>query len=243
MGTGLFAKKQSEDRDEKRKASFNRIVLFSIIILFFSGIAALSFFLERPNSKYIITNTQSVSCISGISSSIINIESSSSAPVISGAVEYPVYIVGEINKPGIYKVRTGIFLYQLVDLAGGLTSKAAKNSINLAFQITRNLMIKIPSQDEVKDGRLGGIEEGLLLKNENGIGNDEVSDLEPLLININKADINELDELPGIGAATAKLIIDFRTKNGEFKIIEDIMKIPGIKESKFNQIKDRISVK
>jgi competence protein ComEA len=61
-------------------------------------------------------------------------------------------------------------------------------------------------------------------------------------VNINTAGIEELDTLNGIGEATARDIIEYREKNGGFKKIEDIMKITGIKESKFNKIKDSICV-
>jgi competence protein ComEA len=61
-------------------------------------------------------------------------------------------------------------------------------------------------------------------------------------ININTASAAELDTLPGIGEATANDIISYREKNGPFKDIKDIMKIPRIKDSRFNAIKDLITV-
>ena len=61
-------------------------------------------------------------------------------------------------------------------------------------------------------------------------------------ININTAALADLDKLKGIGPATAQKIIDWRTQNGTFKKIEDIMNVPGIGESKFQTIKDNISI-
>lgn len=61
-------------------------------------------------------------------------------------------------------------------------------------------------------------------------------------ININEADIYELDKLSGIGEGFAKRIIDYRTKNGKFEVIQDIMKVSGIGEATFNEIKDHICV-
>ncbi len=60
------------------------------------------------------------------------------------------------------------------------------------------------------------------------------------LISINTATLQELDSLPGIGEKTAQKIIDYRTQNGLFKTLEDIMLVEGIKEAKFNQLKDYI---
>ena len=62
------------------------------------------------------------------------------------------------------------------------------------------------------------------------------------IININSATQSDLEKLPGIGSSTAEKIIDYRTKNGKFKKIEDLMNISGIGESKFNNIKDYISI-
>ncbi len=60
------------------------------------------------------------------------------------------------------------------------------------------------------------------------------------LVNINKASQAELEGLPNVGPATAKAIIDYRERNGEFKKITDIMKITGIKQKTFDKIKDYI---
>jgi competence protein ComEA len=62
------------------------------------------------------------------------------------------------------------------------------------------------------------------------------------MIDINHADAELLANLPGIGPATARAIIDYRTENGPFRCIEDIMKVSGIKESRFAKIKDMIRV-
>jgi competence protein ComEA len=61
-------------------------------------------------------------------------------------------------------------------------------------------------------------------------------------VNINTASKEELDALPGIGPVKAQAIVDYRTKNGPFKSVEDIMKVPGIKQGTFGPLKDKISV-
>jgi competence protein ComEA len=61
-------------------------------------------------------------------------------------------------------------------------------------------------------------------------------------VNINTATQTELETLPRIGPKVAQQIIDFRTKNGNFKKIEEIMKVKGIGEKLFNQLKDLITV-
>ncbi|MEW5806327.1 MAG: helix-hairpin-helix domain-containing protein [Acidobacteriota bacterium] len=62
------------------------------------------------------------------------------------------------------------------------------------------------------------------------------------LININTASVEELIKLPGIGQALAKRIVDFRSENGPFKRVEDLMKVKGIGEKNFQKLKDLITV-
>jgi len=61
-------------------------------------------------------------------------------------------------------------------------------------------------------------------------------------ININTASSSELQELPRIGEQVARRILEYREKNGKFKRIEDLMKIKGIGEKTFLQLKDKVTV-
>lgn len=62
-------------------------------------------------------------------------------------------------------------------------------------------------------------------------------------INLNTATVNDLEAIRGIGPSTAERIIEYRHKTGSFKKVEDIMKVPGIKEKKFEKIKRFLTVK
>jgi comEA protein len=61
-------------------------------------------------------------------------------------------------------------------------------------------------------------------------------------INLNSATVEQLQSLPGIGPAIAKTIIEHRTKAGKFNRVEEIMKVKGIGEKKFQKIKDRLTI-
>lgn len=62
------------------------------------------------------------------------------------------------------------------------------------------------------------------------------------VVNINTASVAELDGLPGIGAKTAALIVEYRQKNGPFKKIEELMNVRGVGEKNFLKLKDQVSV-
>ena len=119
-------------------------------------------------------------------------------------------------------------MYQVIEKAGGLLDTAASESINLALRLDENQRIRIPTREEVATDP----NSAALMINQ--------STASPL-INLNLADIDLLDSLPGVGSSTAKAIIEYRKKNGSFRNIEDLMKVPGIKESRYNALKDLIS--
>lgn len=69
-----------------------------------------------------------------------------------------------------------------------------------------------------------------------------VPDETELMVNINTANVFELQQLNGIGEKTAQRIVDYRTKHGNFEVVEDLMRIDGIGKKKFDIIKDNICV-
>ena len=144
------------------------------------------------------------------------------------AEKFPVYLVGAVRNPGIYHVLPGTYLYELVDQAGGLTAEAAKEEINLVAVITQNQMIRLPTKAEISAGHRFDLPDA------NASGNR--------LIDLNRADQADFESLPGIGPATARPIIAFREENGPFTHIEDLMKVPGIKEARFKDVKDLVMV-
>ncbi|MCX8075054.1 MAG: helix-hairpin-helix domain-containing protein [Clostridia bacterium] len=137
-----------------------------------------------------------------------------------------VYITGQVLKPGVYYLKPDSRLENLIDLAGGLMQDADLNNVNLSKRLIDSDKIDIPKK-EIKN-----VDEN---EKEEKINNIDS-------ININEASVEELDTLDGIGELTAKRIIEYR-KNQRFEIIEDIMNVEGIGQSKFNKIKDRICVK
>lgn len=159
--------------------------------------------------------------------------------------EIKVYVTGCVNKRGIVTLKKGQLIDDAVNAAGGLTDQADINSINLVYKLKDNVMLYIKSKKEILNSDKGEMGAGVSITSDSGKGALIISDSEDKpggKVNINTASASELETLPSIGASTAQQILDFRKKNGPFRKIEDIMKVPGIKESRFNSMKDFISV-
>lgn len=160
-----------------------------------------------------------------------------------------VHITGSVKKPGIVKLKQGSRIEDAIQSAGGLTENADISKVNLAYVLEDGIKIRIPSLDEE------GIEEKEILIE--GSGENIVQETEKdtnikenmnskntnKTININKATETELETLPGIGGSLASRIIEYREKNGKFSNIEDIKNVSGIGESKYDSIKNLISVR
>lgn len=61
-------------------------------------------------------------------------------------------------------------------------------------------------------------------------------------INLNTADLDELDALPGVGPVTAQAIIDYRLRHGRFRSVDELLEVNGIGETLYQSIKDRVTV-
>ena len=141
-----------------------------------------------------------------------------------------IYICGAVVSPGVYELPAGSRVNDAVMAAGGFSAEADHNYVNLAEPISDGIKIQIPTVQEVST-----------LQPEIS---DSFSNSDPRsgLVNINRASKEELKTIPGIGDGIANKIIDYRTQNGNFSTIEDIMKVSGIKEKLFSKIKDHITV-
>lgn len=163
--------------------------------------------------------------------------------------KYQVDIKGEINYPGTYKVDSDLRVIDVIKLAGNLTENADTSVINLSKRISDEMVIIIYSKSQVEEFKKTKeiekqVEEKCVQPSEDSLKNDACinSSSGNGKININNASIDDLKNLTGIGEKKAKDIVNYREKNGLFKSVEDIMKVNGIGESNFAQIKENITV-
>lgn len=137
-------------------------------------------------------------------------------------------ISGAVNSPGVYSVSSKTRLYEVVEMAGGLTDKADINSINQASFVEDGEKIIIPEKGEAIPAANSEDDSSLATSSSSGI------------ININFASKEELKTLNGIGDAIADRIIEYRNST-KFKSKEDIKKVKGIGDGIYDKIKEQIT--
>lgn len=164
---------------------------------------------------------------------------------------FKVDIKGQIKNPGIYTLEESSRVIDVIEKAGGLTEQANTTVINLSKKISDEMVIIIYSNDEVKDfAKTKEIEDQIqqqcIQKDESSLKNDACICSEniktQIKVSINNATVEVLTTLSGIGEGKAKDIINYRTENGPFKKIEDLMNVPGIGENLFAKIKENITL-
>jgi len=238
-------------REFSIKREFIAVAIALIVII--AGIIGYS--IDRSGHKIIIDAESDKADVEEI-----NIEKTEEAGTIQRELEdqkpeeeIKVYVVGRVKNPGIVTLKKGDLINDAIMAAGGVEDDADLENINLVYKLTGNVMLRIRSQDEVKNDPGKGSDAGIgvsiitdsgsaVVSSNEGDNNNNSNNNSGGKININTATIDELDTLPGIGKATARDIVDYREKNGNFKNIRDITKVPGIKEGRFNSIKDLITV-
>ena len=165
--------------------------------------------------------------------------------------KYKVDIKGQINNPGIYEVVISSRVIDVINLAGGLTVNADTSVINLSKKVLDEMVIIVYSKEEVTNFKKTKeieqqVQNQCVQKDENSLKNDACissnNNISTNKISINNATKEELMTLPGIGESKAKDIIDYRTKNGPFKKLEDLKNIPGIGENVYNNLKENITL-
>ena len=150
-----------------------------------------------------------------------------------------VYVSGEVKNPGMYEMPAGSRAQEAIEKAGGMTVNANINKVNLAKKCKDGMQINVPALN-VKQAktRTGNKQERSLTGNLNNTAAEQDN---LTIVNLNSADVGELENLPGVGQATAQRIIEYRQQH-RFNKIEDIMNVKGIGKAKFLKLKDYLEV-
>ncbi|WP_258867027.1 ComEA family DNA-binding protein [Corynebacterium amycolatum] len=149
-----------------------------------------------------------------------------------------VSVVGLVVNPGVVEVPAGARVVEAIERAGGLLPEANPASVNLAAPLVDGQQIVVGTEalpaGEIAGGSGGADGSGTDSADSGAAGASEPSGR----ININTATATQLEEMPGIGPATATKIIDFREKNGPFASIDALEEVPGIGPAKVEALRD-----
>jgi competence protein ComEA len=198
-------------------------LIIAVIIAFVTGY----YFLEERKSSSEIN-------VEEIVPTEINEEEEAAKPLENQIQETESLIVdvkGQVKMPGVYSSSQEERVIDVVQRAGGLTENADESKVNFAEHVQDAMVIYIPAK-----GEEGSIPQGLT-SNPTDTGGTKQGK-----INLNKADENELQNLPGIGPSKAAAIMEYRVTNGPFKSVEDLKNISGIGDKTFDKLKDLITV-
>jgi competence protein ComEA len=150
-----------------------------------------------------------------------------------------VQIGGEVNRPGVYKMKEGDRVFHLLKKAKGATSQADLDMINLAKGLQDEERIIIPQKADKKEkqyessNKISTMNKTTSTAKQNGSGK----------ININRASKDKLMVLYRIGPALAERIIEYRKKHGRFDKIIEVKNVSGIRQKTFQRNKEKLTVR
>lgn len=153
--------------------------------------------------------------------------SASGSGISAGSVY--VHVLGEVAHSGLYVLDDGARVAEALAAAGGTLPTADLSAVNLARTLVDGEQILVPAAGAAPPGAVSG---------STGTGGAARGGL----IDLNTADAAALEELPRIGPALAQRIIDWRTSNGRFTSVDDLLGVPGIGEKMLAGIRDLVRV-
>ena len=139
-----------------------------------------------------------------------------------------VHVVGEVRRPGLYRLREGSRIADAVHRAGGARHGADLAALNLAAPLVDGIQVLVPSRVTVEGAP----------SSESGVGSGAAG---ASIVHLSSATIEELDELPGVGPITAQKIVDYRAEHGPFASVDDLDSVPGIGPTRIEQLRDLVT--
>ena len=162
-----------------------------------------------------------------------------------GSEKLYVHVCGHVNQPGVYELQRNSRVFEAIEAAGGMTTTAAFSYLNQAEILEDGQQLYVPSQEEVDSGKVAGTAESTDSQSNQAAGMqnvENVSGQDDGKVNLNTAAKEELMTLNGIGDVRAQAILKYREEHGEFRSIEELMEVEGIKKGTFQKLKDQIKI-
>ena len=213
------------------EAIIEKIKEYKIIVICTGlGLLVGGFFLLKPAPQTPVkeTNLQAeVAAVSKDSSTEKEVKEEKEEPLEQDLIT--VDVKGAVKVPGIYDLPVGSRVNDVVQKAGGLTEQADSKSINLAQKVSDEALVYVPTKGEEAASQQAG----------SGVASSTSKDKK---VNLNKASLEELKQVKGLGGKRAQDIIDHRESNGKFKSVDELKKVSGIGAKTIEKLKDYVTV-
>lgn len=137
-----------------------------------------------------------------------------------------VHVVGEVRRPGLYRLRDGARIADAVRRAGGARRAADLAALNLAAPLVDGVQVLVPARSALGAPPAASPSDGAVPTGP---------------VSLSSATIEELDELPGVGPITAQKIVDYRAEHGPFASVDDLDAVPGIGPTRIEQLRELVT--
>ena len=211
------------------EAIIEKIKEYKIIVICTGlGLLVGGFFLLKPAPQTPVKETNLQAEVAAVSKdSVSENEVKKEEPVEQDLIT--VDVKGAVKAPGIYDLPVGSRVNDAVQKAGGLTEQADSKSLNLAQKVSDEALVYVPTKGEE------------LASQQAGSGPTSSTSKEKK-VNLNKASLEELKQVKGLGGKRAQDIIDHREANGKFKSVDELKKVSGIGAKTIEKLKDYVTV-
>ena len=211
------------------EAIIEKIKEYKIIVICTGlGLLVGGFFLLKPTPPTPVKETNLQAEVAAVSKdSVSENEVKKEEPVEQDLIT--VDVKGAVKAPGIYDLPVGSRVNDAVQKAGGLTEQADSKSLNLAQKVSDEALVYVPTKGEESASQQAG----------SGAPSSTSKDKK---VNLNKASLEELKQVKGLGGKRAQDIIDHRESNGKFKSVDELKKVSGIGVKTIEKLKDYVTV-
>ena len=211
------------------EAIIEKIKEYKIIVICTGlGLLVGGFFLLKPSPQTPVKETNLQAEVAAVSKdSVSENEVKKEEPVEQDLIT--VDVKGAVKSPGIYDLPVGSRVNDAVQKAGGLTEQADSKSLNLAQKVSDEALVYVPTKGE----------EAASQQTASGTASSTSKEKK---INLNKASLEELKQVKGLGGKRAQDIIDHRETNGKFKSVDELKKVSGIGAKTIEKLKDYVTV-
>ena len=212
------------------KIDKKNLVIIVLVLVVFISLLFKSFMYDEETT--IEDNLNEILVINNVE--MLGIDNSNIINNLEEKENIKIHITGEVVNEGIVLLKEGDRIEDAINKAGGTTQNADLSKVNLAYVLEDAQKVYIPSlYEEIEEYVDESAGESVVEKDVGSKGGK---------INLNKASVEELQTISGVGESTANKIISYRNTNGKFNSIEELKNVSGIGDKKFEDIKEFVTV-